>query len=501
MRVAAFARKEAVDVLHQPRLLLTLVAGPFLILLLFGLGYRDTSPPMRTLFVVPDGSPFAERVEQYSDQLGPAVRYEGTTTDADAAHRRLLDGDVDLVVGFPDDPLKTVLGGRQAPITVEHTRLDPIQQTAIDFAARLAVDEINSEILSRIIGEGQDAIAPYGQVFNVTTKAVSTLDAALAAGDGTTANKALDDVDRGVSQLQSAYRSSALFVDDLAGDTSVGDAAAKSSQSLSATLTALRRNVDGVRSSLQSGTVDRPALDTLSAGLTTANRQFDEFTSVEPQVLVRPFVSQVDNALPGSHDITDWYAPAAIILLLQQFGVALAALSFVRERQQGIVDLFRVTPVSAAQSLIGKYLGFLFIGGGVGAVLTVLVVRTLDVPVVGSAAALAGTVGLTLFASVGLGFVISLMSRNDTQAVQYAMLVLLASLFFSGFFLSLDQLGTAAHVMSWLLPVTYGMRLLRDVMLVGRPLDLQVALGLAGYGVAMFVLAWYGTSRRLAASS
>jgi ABC-2 type transport system permease protein len=500
MRVSAFARKEAVDVLHQPRLLLTLVAGPFLILLLFGLGYRDTSPPMRTLFVVPDGSVFADRVTQYSDQLGPAVRYEGTTTDADAARRRLIDGEVDLVVGFPEDPLKTVLEGQPAPITVDHTRLDPIQQTAIDFAARLAVDEINSEILARIVGEGQDSIAPYGQVVNVTTKAISTLDAALAAGDGEAAEKALDDVDRGVSQLQSAYRSSALFVDDLAGDSSVADAAAKTSQSLSTTLSDLRSKVDTIRSSLRSGPVDRPALDTLSDGLTTANRQFDEFTSVEPKVLVRPFVAQVGNALPGSHDITDWYAPAAIILLLQQFGVALAALSFVRERQQGIVDLFRVTPVSAAQSLIGKYLGFLFIGGGVAAVLTVLVVRSLDVPVVGSAAALAATVALTLFASVGLGFVISLMSRNDTQAVQYAMLVLLASLFFSGFFLSLDQLGTAAHVVSWLLPVTYGMRLLRDVMLVGRPLDLEVTLGLVGYGVAMYVLAWYGTRRRLAAS-
>src|SRR4051794_31035668 len=471
MRVAAFARKEAVDVLHQPRLLLTLVAGPFVILLLFGLGYRDTPPPMRTLFVAPQGSPFTHRVEQYSSQLGPSVHYEGTTSDAGGAHQRLLDGKVDLVVGFPSDPLQTVLDGKRAAISVEHTRLDPIQQTAIDFAARLAVDEINSEILARIIGQGQDSIAPYGQVFNTGTKAVSTLDAALAAGDGVAAQKALDDVDRSVSQLQSLYRSSALFVDDLAGQTSASGSAAAASKSLSETLAGLQRNLDGVRSSLKSGEADRPALDTLSEGLKTANKQFDAFTSVEPKVLVRPFVSETSNALPGSHNITDWYAPAAIILLLQQFGVALAALSFVRERQQGIVDLFRVTPVSPGQSLVGKYLGYLFVGGGVAAVLTVLVVRSLDVPVVGSTLALAGVVGLTLFASVGLGFVISLMSRNDTQAVQYAMLVLLASLFFSGFFLSLDQLGTAAQVVSWLLPVTYGMRLLRDVMLVGRPLD------------------------------
>ena len=42
--------------------------------------------------------------------------------------------------------------------------------------------------------------------------------------------------------------------------------------------------------------------------------------------------------------------------------------------------------------------------------------------------------------------------------------------------------------------------MLRDVMLRGRPLDLTVTIGLAGYGVAAFVVALLGTRRRLAAA-
>ena len=39
IRTSSFLRKEVFEVLRQPRLLLTLIVGPFLILLIFGLGF------------------------------------------------------------------------------------------------------------------------------------------------------------------------------------------------------------------------------------------------------------------------------------------------------------------------------------------------------------------------------------------------------------------------------------------------------------------------------
>ena len=50
IRTSAFLGKEVAEVLHQPRLILTLVLGPFLILLLFGVGFRYQNPPLRALF-------------------------------------------------------------------------------------------------------------------------------------------------------------------------------------------------------------------------------------------------------------------------------------------------------------------------------------------------------------------------------------------------------------------------------------------------------------------
>ena len=44
IRTLGFFTKEIVGVLRQPRLIASLVLGPFLILLLFGLGFRGGHP-------------------------------------------------------------------------------------------------------------------------------------------------------------------------------------------------------------------------------------------------------------------------------------------------------------------------------------------------------------------------------------------------------------------------------------------------------------------------
>ena len=78
---------------------------------------------------------------------------------------------------------------------------------------------------------------------------------------------------------------------------------------------------------------------------------------------------------------------------------------------------------------------------------------------------------------------ISIVSQTDSQAVQYSMIVLLASVFFSGFILSLDMLWEPVRVISWLLPTTYGTLLLRDIALSGSDPNWLLLGGLIAIGV------------------
>jgi len=235
----------------------------------------------------------------------------------------------------------------------------------------------------------------------------------------------------------------------------------------------------------------------LASSIQTSRGHFEQFAKVEAGVIVRPFVPEVKSVVKGARTITDFYAPAAVMLLVQQCGIAFGALSFVREQQLGIIDVYRAAPLGPVQTVIGKYIGYLVAGGLVAVVLTVMVVEALGVPTSGPIGDLAAVTALMLAASIGLGLVISLISPSDTQAVQYAMLVLLASLFFTGFFLNVNQLAYPARVIAWLIPATYAISAARDNMLRGRGIEATTMAALAGYVATVFVLALFGARRRL----
>ena len=65
------------------------------------------------------------------------------------------------------------------------------------------------------------------------------------------------------------------------------------------------------------------------------------------------------------------------------------------------------------------------------------------------------------------------------------MIILLASVFFSGFIMSLDMLLPPVRVISWLLPTTYGTLLLRDIALRGTDPNWLLLGGLAAIGLVL----------------
>src|SRR5215218_7022368 len=148
---SAFVRKELAEILRQPRLMALLVIGPFALLLLFGAGYRHDDLRLRTVFVGPSGSFYEDAVDRYEDVLEAYIEPAGFTTEMTAAEQRLADGDVDAVVVFPDDPLDSLLAGERAPIRIIHDKIDPIRQSAVEIAARLAVQEVNAEVVTSVL--------------------------------------------------------------------------------------------------------------------------------------------------------------------------------------------------------------------------------------------------------------------------------------------------------------------------------------------------------------
>ncbi len=179
--------------------------------------------------------------------------------------------------------------------------------------------------------------------------------------------------------------------------------------------------------------------------------------------------------------------------------ITLTALSLVRERLSGAMDLFRVAPVRAPEILAGKYLSYGFLNLAVGGLVTMLMVQFLGVPMLGGADVFATVLALLTFASLGLDLLISTVADSERQAVQLSMLVLLASVFLSGFVLPLDQFSQPVQWVGYLLPVTYGIRLLQDIMLRGSTNAVWEFWTLVGFGAALFLITGLTLRRNLSA--
>jgi ABC-2 type transport system permease protein len=147
-----------------------------------------------------------------------------------------------------------------------------------------------------------------------------------------------------------------------------------------------------------------------------------------------------------------------------------------------------VAPIAPWEILTGKYMSYTVLILTIAGILTALIVWLMGVPLFGSLAFYALTMVLLCIASLGWGFLISLFSKRESQAVQLSMLLLISSVFFSGFFLPIFALMPAVRVISYALPVTYGIEALQGIMLAGRDPSAAVLLPLVGLGLGLYAL-------------
>jgi len=490
IRMSAFLRKEIFEIFRQPRLLITLILGPFLILLIFGIGYRNKAQALRTLFVVQDGSPLKDKIEEYAKTLGPQLIYMGVTTDESAALQRLRDGEVDVVAVTPPDAYQTIQNSSQAVFTLYHHEIDPFQVDYVQYFGQVYIDEVNRRVLLTITQQEQQNASSLESDLERARKDVEAMRQAIQQGNQIVARQNQRDLVHSLDNVNLAVGASLALLSGV--EQNLGSSNGEATAALKS-LSDLRNEVNSMEnlsSGSQVGNQQEQQLADVQDKLSTLENQLQQFTSVDPNVIVRPFRSEAKSIATIQPSAVDYFVPAVIALLLQHLTVTLAALSIVRERTIGTMELFRVSPLSAGEALFGKYLSYMIFGILLVAVLTALIILGLKMPMLGSYGDYTLVIVVLLFASLGFGFFISMVSQTDTQAVQYTMIMLLASVFFSGFMMNLDMIWKPVRVLSWSLPTTYGIITLRNIMLRGDHPDLMLIGGLFLIGLGFLIANW-----------
>lgn len=485
IRSFAFLRKEVVEIVRQPRLVATLVIGPFALLLIFGYGYGDDAVQKRTLFVAPAGSLYERTLDAYAEDLGSLVSSAGMVDDEDEARAELADGEVDVVVVFPADPQSSVLRGERATVQVLHREIDPLQTIAVEVAARLAVQEVNAAVLTSLVGGAQDALGATGGSGDEVAAA------ARAFADDPQGMR--DELRSSLAMMRPVLDGSATVLAQLAAG---GDAELQRSWER---VEAARQTASGLAARIDAAGSELSDDEIVSLGI-TADQLADELDGtivLDPQVLIRPFDSDTENLVPGYVTPDEYFTPASVSLLLQHLAITFAALSLVRDRRTGLFELMRVGPLSSIEILVGKTLAYLLVGAAVGALIVAGAVLGLGIDMYGSYAWLAVVAIGVLLASLAFGLFVASFARTESQAVQFAMLALLAALFFGGFILPDERLMQPARSVSYLLPVTHGIDALQDVILRGVEPGRTALVALGVQVVVYGALAAVALRRRL----
>jgi ABC-2 type transport system permease protein len=178
-----------------------------------------------------------------------------------------------------------------------------------------------------------------------------------------------------------------------------------------------------------------------------------EVWGVDPHILYNPKSRFIDYVTPG-----------IIGLILQLLTVTLMACTIARERESGTLYQLMVTSLRRGEIVLGKIIPYLAISAVIILLIILLVGFHFEVRFY-SPGVLTVICLLFLLCSLGLGLVISAISRTQTQAIQFSVFFLLPVFVLSGAFAPLEHLPRFIQWVAEIFPLTHFCRAFRMVNL------------------------------------
>lgn len=159
--------------------------------------------------------------------------------------------------------------------------------------------------------------------------------------------------------------------------------------------------------------------------------------------------------------------PGLIGVVIMISMLMLGALCFAREREEGSLEALRFMPLSSVELGFGKITPYLIVALVQILLVVITAVAVFDVPLRGSVAVLLSLAILVATVHLLLGLIVSILVKNQLQALQAAVAFYLPSMLLSGFMFPFSGMPTWAQHIGTALPLTHFVSAARDVMLKG----------------------------------
>jgi len=189
----------------------------------------------------------------------------------------------------------------------------------------------------------------------------------------------------------------------------------------------------------------------------------------------------VQRLYKGEIRMLDFTAPGIIGFAMTLITVMLTAMAVVRERTGGTLTRILIAPVSAWQVTLGYTLAFSLIAIFQAAELFLVSLWLFDIRFIGDPGAVILVIVLFAIGLQGIATLISTIAKNEAQAMQFVLFMLIPSIMLSGVFWPLETMPGTMRALSYAIPLTYANAALRKIMLTGH-----------GFGALTFELSVLG---------
>jgi ABC transporter DrrB family efflux protein len=359
-----------------------------------------------------------------------------------------------MLRGFGGVVYKELIQARRDPATLFLALAIPvIQLTIFGFAIHTEIEDIPTVIVDRAgVREGREFV-----------QAVAATGTFRILGHAADRNEALALLREGRAKV------AVLLPDDLG------------ERLLARETAAVQFLIDGSDSNM--------AMQAQAAALGTAtafSQRLADRPPIAPSIEARPRLLYNEDGRSEA-----FFVPGLLGIILQLVTTTLTAFAIVRERERGTLEQLMVTPVSRFGLTLGKIMPPVLVGGGATVLALLAMVHVFRVEIRGDLGLLAALTALYVFTSLAIGLLISAVARTQLQALMMTLLLMLPSVLLSGFMFPRDAMPTPIREVTWLIPATYFIEIMRGVVLrAASAAELaRFIVPLAALGAGFYVLA------------
>lgn len=191
-----------------------------------------------------------------------------------------------------------------------------------------------------------------------------------------------------------------------------------------------------------------------------------------------------------------WFViPGLFVVIMTILSLLLTALTVAQEWENGSMELLLSTPAQPLEIIVGKLVPYALLG--LGSVIFVYIVSRLvfDVPFRGNLLVFGIGCILFLIAYLAQGLLISILTRSQHVAMQFAIITgLLPSQLLSGFIFPIESMPTFFHYFTMIMPARWFMVIARGSYLKGSTL-IDLWLPLLILAISCCLLLFFATKK------